>query len=412
MAELNGQIAKKLKITKNEESLTFKELFAEPNAQKVESLGSSNQKSFTMDATVAQHFKDRYLEIAKNKTYDHPEKYAVLEQQSSVKTNVPSELQPISDITTIDGADVYFPYSENFLTDNFQIDPSLDYTVSSNPIDNADENEGVVWNDFTQTWDYVLVDDNYAWDKPTFIITVDDGPTQQEITSKMINGIPTDFLPVIIEDSSDTNIPPLDDQPPFINPTPIEGSRVYYGRLHLEKQAEGLFDGGSEIVLIQPSVSPSLDVNGNLNTANVSINQLISLPKIKRGFIRRSHDNHSKTVWVGGTFTNEWKPINTNLPMVIYEYDRGGSLDITLPTIKFTIPIGGIPVEVSTPGTFKYSVPSRSNPYLVEDITRASYGQYRNIKNPGIDPGWYDGWRSWGFQATNVTLITEGNWIY
>lgn len=220
LAELNGQIAKKLKITKNEESLTFKELFAEPSAQKVESLGSSNQKFFTMDATVAQHFKDRYLEIAKNKTYDHPEKYAVLEQQSSVKTNVPSELQPISDITTIDGAEVYFPYSENFLNPELKVDPNLNYTVTSNPIDNDAENEGVVWNDIKQTWDYVLVDDNYAWDKPTLIVNIDEVSTNNDYTS--------------VADP---------------NPSPnLSGRQVLIGQVMSTEQYGELFTGGPQIV--------------------------------------------------------------------------------------------------------------------------------------------------------------------
>ena len=189
------------------------------------------------------------------------------------------------------------------------------------------------------------------------------------------------------------------------------GSRVYFGKLHLRKFAEGLFDGGSEIVLIRPSITPSLDANGNLTTANVAIQQLIPLDVIRRKQIRKMRNNVDETVWVGGTFTNEWRSENVNLPLVIYEYDQGGSLEITLPTIKFSLTVLGQKVEVATPGSFKYNVPSRSNPYLVEDVPRSFYGSHRNIQNPGIDPGWYDGWRSWGFQATSVTLITEGAWI-
>jgi hypothetical protein len=278
--------------------------------------------------------------------------------------------------------------------------------VTSHPINNEDENEGIVWNEITQNWDYVLIDDNYAWTSPTFIITIDDGYTEQEMNSGLIGGISTTFLSPVT-DANPTPIPP-----PFINPGIIQGSRVYYGKLHLEKQAEGLFDGGSEVILIRPSATPSLDANGNLLTANVNIDEFISLPKIIRRKIRQMKNEPDKFIWVGGTFTNEWKQINANLPLVIYEYDKGGSLDITLPSFKFDIKVGGIPVTVTTPTALKYNVPSRSNPYLVEDVTRNSYGQYRNTRNPGIDPGQYDGWRSWGFQATNVTLITEGNWFW
>lgn len=175
----------------------------------------------------------------------------------------------------------------------------------------------------------------------------------------------------------------------------------------LEKKAEGLFDGRFEIVLIRPSVTPVLDANGNLQTANVAVEQYIYLDKIKRKSIREMRDNHALSIFCGGTFTNEWKPVNVNLPLVIYEYDKGGSFEIALPTVKFKIG----PVEVTTPGTFKYNVSSRSNPYLVESVSRNFYAVAKNTRNPGIDPGQYNGWCSWGLQNCNITLVTENNWI-
>lgn len=289
LTELNGQISKKLKITKNEESLTFKELFAEPNAQKVESSGSLHQKSFTMDANVAQHFKDRYLEVAKNKTYDHPEKYAALEQKSSIKTNVPSELQPTSDITTIDGAEVYFPYSENFLNPELKVDPNLNYTVTSNPIDNDAENEGVVWNDITQTWDYVLVNDNYAWDKPTFIVNIDEPSTNNYYTSA------TDPIP-----------------------TPnLTGRQVLIGQVMSTEQYGELFTGGPDIrfcVFLPGSLTAPFSINNDFKEFRDGMNT--AQAKFTRKQVRRH-------TWIN-VYTiihSNWVPTHDAIDIGLYEDD-------------------------------------------------------------------------------------------
>ncbi len=58
--ELKQQVGKKISITKNEESLTFKELFSKPEEIKTESNNSNTKKIFTMDASIATRFKERY----------------------------------------------------------------------------------------------------------------------------------------------------------------------------------------------------------------------------------------------------------------------------------------------------------------------------------------------------------------
>ena len=390
LKELNGQIAKKLSITKSEEALTFKELFEEPDSRKVASTNTNNSKLFTMDASIANRFKVRYQEIAKNKTYAHPEKYAILEKSNNLKTQ---SLQPIEDMLTIDGAELYFPFSDNF--------KNVDYnpTITSHPINENEGNDGYYWDVETASWQTVWVNEDYAFENPSYIVTLNDGPTPEQISSKMIDGVPFELIPNFgIQDDS---------TPPFINPTTIQGSRVYFGRFHLEQQAEGFLDGASEITFVQPSATPSLNADGTLNTATFVANGF-RIGKLRRGYIRRMRNNHEKNTLVGGTFTNEWLPINSNLPMIIYEYDQGGNFEMTIPSLKFKI----LGAEVTTPSTIKYNIRSKSNPYVIESVSRAFYGQYSNIKNPAIDPGQYDNWRSWGLQSCNVTLVTEGNWVY
>jgi hypothetical protein len=124
LAELSGQLGKKLSITKNDEALTFKELFGQNNSKTIESINNTNNiKTFTMDANVSNHFKAKYLEIAYNKSYPNHEKFISLESRSNIKTEVYNDYT--EELFNIDGAEVYFPYSENFLQNNFQIDPNL-----------------------------------------------------------------------------------------------------------------------------------------------------------------------------------------------------------------------------------------------------------------------------------------------
>ena len=61
--ELTGQITKKLKITGNKESLTFRELFQESDGRKTQSIDAQNPKVFSIDANVANHFKTKYLTV-------------------------------------------------------------------------------------------------------------------------------------------------------------------------------------------------------------------------------------------------------------------------------------------------------------------------------------------------------------
>jgi hypothetical protein len=216
-SELSGQVARKLKITGNNESLTFRELFQEAEGRKTQSSGLQNPKVFTMDAAVANHFKTKYLEVLKTKNYEHPEKYAVLEKVNDISSNVYNDGTTCFDclIDLPPGTEIYFPYSENYLNPNLTVNPNLNYTVISHPINNDAVNEGVVWNSITQTWDYVLVDDNYAWDRPTFIITID-------------------------EVSGENNY----------RPTPLEstpnntGRQVFVGQLMSTEQYGELFTGG------------------------------------------------------------------------------------------------------------------------------------------------------------------------
>jgi hypothetical protein len=288
LSELNGQIARKLKITKSEESLTFKELFTEPVNRKVESSGSSSQKTFVMDATIANHFKTSYMKIAKYKTYEHPEKYSILEQNSNRKMDMVDPV--IEDMLMIDGAELYFPYSENFLDPNLSVSPDIIYTVTSNPIDNDAENEGIAWNEFTQTWEYVLVNDNYAWDRPTLIVNIDENSTN--------------------------NLYPSADNPPPSTPY-LDGRQVLIGEIMSTEQYGELFTGGPqfEFKIFKPgSLTTPFSIDNNFKEFRDGVQTIPK--KLTRKNVRR-HE------WVGvyGIAHSNWVPNQEQIHIGLFEDD-------------------------------------------------------------------------------------------
>ncbi len=387
--ELTGQITKKLKITGNKESLTFRELFQESDGRKTQSIDAQNPKVFSIDANVANHFKTKYLTVLKNKSYEHAEKYEILEKPSDISTNVYDDGSTCFECMNLPPtAEIYFPYSENFLTNNYGVDPNLNYTITSHAIDNSDENEGVVWNSITQTWDYVLVDDNYAWLNPTYIITIDDGPTQDEINSNTLNGNPCEFLPEL-------------NASPTLTPTILNTSPVFWGRFRLTRQAEGLFDGPSEIVLLRPQTNPTYDANGEITTAGLVLTSQVNLPKIKRKKVKEMYRNLEISIPVGTTFIGNWLPAFQDLPLVIFEFDKGTNFSITVPNITIKKENN----SYSAGGTFSMFIPSRKHAYVVEPIDRTFYFSNKNIANQIIQPGLIDGWRTWGLESSCITLV-------
>lgn len=286
LRELNGQIAKKLSITKSEEALTFKELFAEPDNRKVASTNTNNSKLFTMDASIANRFKVRYQQIAENKSYEHPEKYAILQKSSNLKTQM---LQPIEDMLTIDGAVLYFPYSENFLNANLTVDYAVPYTVTSNPVNNDAVNEGIAWNEFTQTWDYVLVNDNYAWDRPTLIVNIDQNATNNPYT-------------------------PSETPPATPN---LEGRQVLIGQVMSTEQYGELFTGGPDIrfcVFLPGSLTAPFSINNDFKEFKDGMNT--AQAKFTRRQVRRQ-----EWIDVNTIIHSNWVSKHDEIHIGMYEDD-------------------------------------------------------------------------------------------
>ena len=391
--QVDQQIAAKLKITTNDEALTFKELFGKPLAS--DQTTTLATKKFVIDPIFAQNFKNKYLEVLNSGNYRNADKYQTkIVNRNGLKTNVVDQemIGAIDQIIGIDGGQLYFPYSENFLIDTYNVNPNAEFTISSHPVDNADENVGFAFDASSGSWNQVLVDDTYAWNTPTYIVTVDDGPTPENVAG---TGQNWDFLPVM---SGPTPSP----APGMTNPT---FSLVYWGKLHIERQAEGLFDGASEIILVRPAAAPQLDANGELKTVDMVIGSYVYPPKIKRKKIRYMRDHHEDAILVGGNFMSDWKVAYQEVPLVIYEFDKGTNFSVEVPlSIKL---YGG---KITLGGKFAANIETRKTPYLIEPIDRDQYFAMKHVPDITIDPGALDTWRQWGIQSSSVTLIQQGSW--
>ncbi len=389
---LDEQIASKLKITTNDEALSFKELFGKPSDQAALTVNPSVKK-FTIDPIFAQNFKNKYLEVLYSGNYKNADKFQA-KSATGLKVNDYDPNNPggpLEQIVGIDGGQLYFPYSENFLVNTYNINPNAEFTISSHPIDNADENGGFAYNASSGTWDPVLVDDTYAWNTPTYIVTIDDGPTPENVAG---TGQKWEFLPI---EGGPTAPPPGMTSPTF--------SLVYWGKLHISRQAEGLFDGASEIVLYRPTATPQLDENGELKTVDMGVGSFVSVPPIKRKRIWQMYRDYNDAIMIGGNFMSDWKVAYQEVPLVIYEFDRGAHFSIEIP-LNIKLKKGNITVG----GKLSADIRSRKTPYIMETIDRDQYFAMKHVPDITINPGALDGWRQWGVQMSSVTLIQQGSW--
>lgn len=148
--EFNEIVRKKVTET-NIESVTFKELFSadSSNPEFKRYVSESFSKSFIASYRMVYNAKFGHLkpnnQNSNIKTYDNPDIY---------------DRDP--------SGEIYFPYSQNFNP----VDQSIQYSYTSYPVDNEAVNEGIVWNPNSGVWQEVLVDDQYAWANPTYIVNI------------------------------------------------------------------------------------------------------------------------------------------------------------------------------------------------------------------------------------------------
>jgi hypothetical protein len=199
-ARLNGR----------DEDVTFPELLYDNAEYKIE-LKAKNRSSIGV-------FRDRFREYAKIKS-------------KSNNKNIDPELEAY---LVANNVKIYFPYSENW-----EGEEDINPTISFDPIDNKDENEGYINSKShyksVNSFETVLVNDEYAYKNPSFIILVCDElvPIYKMQTNYALGcggGFP--------------NPPPPGDD---TEPGEFDINQVLIGEAKLTSHYDGLFAGGSEI---------------------------------------------------------------------------------------------------------------------------------------------------------------------
>lgn len=275
--EFNDIVRKKVTET-NIESVTFKELFSadSSNPEFKRYVSESFSKSFIASYRMVYNAKFGHLkpnnQNSNIKTYDNPDIY---------------DRDP--------SGEIYFPYSQNFNP----VDQSIQYSYTSYPVDNEAVNEGIVWNPNSGVWQEVLVDDQYAWANPTYIIN---------ITETIASG--------------STAIA-------CTNCNPGNGQRVLIGEVMSTKQYGELFTGGPDFrfeIFLPGSLTAPFSIDNDYKQFKDGRNTVSA--KLTRYNVR-----HHEWVKFYEIAHSNWVPEHDKIHLGLYEDDSHNFLAFS--SIKF-----------------------------------------------------------------------------
>lgn len=357
----NNQVSLKLKTTGYDEALTLAEMMGEPQSN-----GSYNGVS----KAFAAKMQTKLAGILGAKPDNHglllevssAGKGTAIGKTAYVQAHPSAELQ-----TEIGGmpTEVYVPYSENFVSREGQ-----SFTVTSNPMNNAEENIGVKWDPVKQAWQEVTVDDRYAQQNQTYIVTVDDGYRN---VAEMINDQKGKEVPkeIILNDVSyqlqEPNALPmpiyqgelrLPDETvngaiyskkklnstgaPAPDPSKSEVSTLFVKDIRCT-QVPSIFEGKTEFAFAVPVAQDGMTlVNGNPNLQTAKL-LTYAMKQIKRKRVKEMSKDENISEPVGWTITN-WKSGQADLSFIIYEQDRPflGSTDAGNVAVDALVDVAGI----------------------------------------------------------------------
>lgn len=320
--EFNGFIAAKLKKSGTDESLSFQEIFdpAIINLPGVKSdflfrfrdaFGGTfvNGNFPNQDRFTNQRFNS-IAEVAKY--YDvHPKNNIILDANGLQNSESSNGLPYI----------IYYPYSENW-------DPqaNLNYAVSHHPLVTEHWNYGALYNTQGKLLNEVYLDDDYAYENPSYLITYDDGLQASDFEGGQLPFQAKNYAVSIM----DKNYNPLTYRSegvarPFPqNPTCRKELRIRDGRWTLLKEGFGIFENRIEFAAAM-----------TINTSEVSIPSNGTSPTIltkreahawgyiplKRDLIRRMKKDEKLFVHLG-IYVSYWCGGDPDKMLFIYEYDR------------------------------------------------------------------------------------------
>jgi hypothetical protein len=222
--------------------------------------------------------------------------------------------------TNVDGLQVYYPYSEEFLSN--LAPPNFTYTFA--PLTNDAQNYGWVYDPVTDRDVIVLVNDDYAFNNPTLIV-------MQE-----------DFF---------------DDAPIMTNPVIPSGNvnEVHIGSIKCDNQYGELFTGGPVICFL-------VFLPGDTEKSYTSADQ-VSAGRSTVPPINFSRKNVRRHEWIekNDTFIPNWRPEYITTHWACYEDDShnwgGSESSITFDSKVTYKPIGGVENSVDV----KYEIKGSGN---------------------------------------------------
>jgi hypothetical protein len=315
--------------------------------------------------------------------------------------------------------EIYFPYSENW-----DVQADISYAVSYHPLTNVEWNYGMFYDQMGKPLYEVTVDDEFAFNNPTYIITYDDGLKLEDFnngqkpiqaTSYRVSLTDDEYNPVALE----SEITP--------NPSPCtQELRVKDGRWTLLRNGYGLFEGKIEYaVSVTKNVTevsvPNQNPQSNPIIKTDRTGHAWGYQKIKRSRVKKMQKSTSEFISFGLN-VSPWCAGQPDKMIFLYEYDRPNIFsenalewsnlltaaagligdDATRAAVSSLMSAGLAPlVKALLEGTAK----SRIEHYSI--IGSNAVWTNQRIPTNGTNPSLLNGYRPYGTNSVMATLVID-----
>jgi hypothetical protein len=275
-------------------------------------------------------------------------------------------------------AQVYFPYSENFLTTGQLVGTPC---VTFHPIDNEDVNNGLLLGRDGKTYTSVVVNEDYVMLNPTFIVNYFEGdPSTPTVTS----GAGSTATPRSGSGTVDCSQPPL-------------RFEVKIDHFRFDSQWDGLFAGGPEFYVCRGDIM--------YNSAGT---QVTSASTMNRLAFKRRHKGEWRNVQT--LWDPRWEFIDGNYEeleqhCIVYEDDENSSTTVSLTggyKVNAKLPLN-IGVETSLSGTTSHTYHADDDMVFNQQWDRCWFINTNN-SNQGL--GTHNGLAARGVGGSNQVRLT------
>jgi hypothetical protein len=362
---------------RNEEAITFKELF----------------KKNGLYPVLSAKFSDKFLDVYYSHNYYRAEKFP--KPDNSLRNN-PTGLNTRNGddfLNFSDGTQLYFPYSEFY--SGYSYTPTYSYA----PISNEYVNEGFRSN--SSGYSNVTVNDGYAQVDPTYIVNLDDR-----------NGA---YYP------SNPTTPRTDDGSGTCGAT---GTAVTAGFFTAIDNFDGVFSGGNEFRFTRSTMELKLEnnrvtqVNGQMQLKDViPIDVTRSRVKWMKHWSDKGNIHQDEAVPVGTIWEQAWETGELSIPFALYEednltgnfkfdFDGKFKFDASAQFDKDKVAVNAnLETIVNFKGDYNIGIDDLIHQSAFE---RATFFRLNTTANPVLKPGKYGCWRRWGMGSEcAITLIQE-----